>query len=93
VRLFEPECFDFIYIDGHAHTGQENGKTFEDWWPLLKPGGVFAGDDYHSDWPKVVENLNVFAKGIGHEIHVIDCTPGEDWASKYPTWFMVKNNV
>lgn len=89
-RLFPNNYFDFIYIDGYAHTGQENGSTFRDWWPRLKPGGVFAGDDYHSHWPDVIKNLDVFAKEVHHEVHVIDCAPGEDCFSKYPTWFMIK---
>jgi len=40
--LFADEYFDFIYIDGYAHTGQEGGKTLENWWPKLKPGGLFT---------------------------------------------------
>jgi hypothetical protein len=89
-RLFPNDYFDFIYIDGYAHTGQENGSTFRDWWGKLKSGGVFAGDDYHSNWPDVVKNLDEFASRINHEVYVIDCVPGEDCFSQYPTWFIIK---
>ena len=44
--LYEDGTFDFIYIDGYAHTGQECGKTLSEWWSKVKPGGVFAGHDY-----------------------------------------------
>ena len=29
---FIDEALDFVYIDGYAHTGQEGGKTIEQWW-------------------------------------------------------------
>ena len=89
--VFEYQYFDWVYIDGFAHTGQENGQTFNDWWPKVKPGGVFSGDDYNQvHWPLVVENLNIFAERKKQDIYVIDCAPGDDWASKQPTWFMIK---
>ncbi|MFA5754520.1 MAG: class I SAM-dependent methyltransferase [Patescibacteria group bacterium] len=52
--------FDFIYIDGYAHQGQEGGKTLVDWWDLLKPGGVFAGHDYAKDFPLTVQAVDAF---------------------------------
>ena len=90
-ELFDYGYFDWIYIDGFAHTGQENGQTFDDWWPKVKSGGVFSGDDYsQSSWPLVVEQLNIFSEQVRRDIYVIDCEPGDDWASKQPTWFMIK---
>jgi hypothetical protein len=35
-ELFDDEFFDFIYFDGYAHTGEEGGKTFSDWYQKLK---------------------------------------------------------
>ena len=32
IDLFEDNFFDFIYFDGYAHTGEEGGKTFSDWY-------------------------------------------------------------
>jgi hypothetical protein len=29
--LFPDAYFDFIYVDGYAHTGEESGATFDDW--------------------------------------------------------------
>lgn len=45
VDLFPDAHFDFIYVDGFAHSGLEGGRTLTDWFPKLKPGGVLAGDD------------------------------------------------
>ena len=44
LSLFPDSYFDFIYIDGYAHTGEEGGKTLVDWWPKLKQDGIFAGE-------------------------------------------------
>lgn len=30
------QMFDFVYIDGYAHTGEENGKTIIDWWRKVR---------------------------------------------------------
>jgi predicted O-methyltransferase YrrM len=63
VHLFKDETFDFIYIDGYAHTGQDNGRTLREWWPKVRKGGIFAGHDYSkTSWPKTVEQVDKFAK-------------------------------
>jgi hypothetical protein len=46
VVQFPDEHFDFVYIDGYAHTGQDDGQTMDLWWPKVKPGGIMAGHDY-----------------------------------------------
>ena len=90
-QLFNDRYFDWIYIDGYAHTGEEGGQTFVDWWPKIRSGGIFSGDDYdRGNWPLVVENLNQFAEKVKRDIYVIDCEPGQHWASKNPTWFMIR---
>lgn len=93
LHLFPDNYFDFIYIDGYAHTGQEDGKTIRDWWPKLKPGGLYCGDDYSPKWPLVIEQANAFAESKGLKLHVINCVPGDDWASKEPSWLVEKPNV
>ena len=58
--IFPNDYFDFIYVDGYAHTGEENGQTFYDWWDKLKSGGVLAGDDYDRQvWNKVYTCVNM----------------------------------
>lgn len=84
LRLFTDESLNFVYIDGYAHTGQESGKTLDDWWPKLRPGGIFAGHDYCDKWPKTIEAVDTFAKQHGCQIQV---TGGGD---QYPSWWIEK---
>lgn len=44
---YRGEQFDFIYIDGR-HDYKGVSEDLEQWWPLLRPGGIFAGHDYLS---------------------------------------------
>ena len=89
--LFPDEYFDFIYIDGFAHTGEEGGKTLVDWYPKLKVGGVFAGDDYHQDWPLVVWAVNDFAIKVGCVLSVTSVNGTSNY-SRYPTWYIQKSS-
>jgi len=42
---FLDEYFDLIYIDAdHSYEGCK--QDMEDWWPKVKKGGLFLGDDY-----------------------------------------------
>ena len=68
LKKFDDKYFNFIYIDGFAHTGQEGGKTIIQWYKKLKVGGIIAGDDYHKDWPLVLWAVNDFAKQIKSKI-------------------------
>ena len=89
--LFEDSFFDFIYFDGYAHTGEEGGKTFQSWYNKLKFGGIFAGDDYHDDWPLVKWAVNDMTKQLGCELHV---TGRQEFTNlnRYPSWFFKKSN-
>lgn len=89
IELFPDGYFDFIYVDGFAHTGEEGGKLLSDWYPKLKVGGVMSGDDYHQDWPLVMWAVNHFANQIGCQINLTGRTQDEEY-SLYPSWFFVK---
>ena len=90
VTLFPDGFFDFIYFDGYAHTGEEGGATLRDWYPKLKPGGVFAGDDYSADaWPLTVWAVNEAAAQIGVAVSVTDIVLDEAF-NRHPSWFFVK---
>lgn len=91
VRNFSDGYFDFIYIDGYADTGEEDGATLEDWWPKLKRGGLFAGDDYDPRWPLVVQSVDRFAAHHGRTV-MLHCfnTEGENVWGRSPSWYIVK---
>lgn len=90
VDLFPDEYFDFIYIDGYAHTGQEEGVTLKQWWPKVKKGGVFAGDDYIEGFEKVVSAVDEFSYKINRNPYVLKPTVIENIWSKYPSWIIIK---
>ena len=86
---FEDSHFDFIYIDGYAHTGQDGGATLRDWWPKLAPGGVFAGHDYDPEFPLTIEAVDDFAADKGLEINI---TPiASPSIAPFPSWYMFKD--
>ncbi len=82
-KLFSDGYFDFVYVDGYAHTGQDNGKTLEVWWPKLKRGGIFAGHDYHPIYQPTVDAVNAFCA----QRELTFCTTEEAF---YPSWYLVK---
>lgn len=96
VDLFPDEYFDFIYVDGYAHTGEEAGDTFFEWYPKLKVGGILAGDDYDAVvWPGVVSSVNQFAALANIEVMVINVSEearAENIWSRHATWLAVKTN-
>ncbi len=85
VSKFEDNYFDFIYIDGYAHTGQDEGKTLIEWWPKLRTGGIFAGHDYCPvRWPKTYHQVNQFLqKKLGYKIHTTKELTD-------PSWYVLK---
>lgn len=88
--LFPDGCFDFIYCDGYAHTGEEGGRTLVDWYPKLKPGGVMAGDDYDIEtWPLVVWTAHHVALQLGVPIFVTEKVTDEPY-NRYPSWYLRK---
>ena len=44
-NIFPDEYFDFVYIDAdHSYEGVV--RDMKAWWPKVKKGGLFCGDDY-----------------------------------------------
>lgn len=81
---FEDNFFDFIYIDGYAHTGQDDGKTLRHWFPKLRKGGIFSGHDYdEKNWPKTFHNVNQFLRDeLQYKIHVTREAVDPSWYIK-----------
>ena len=91
VKLFPDNYFDFVYVDGYAHTGQEEGNTLREWFPKVKPGGIFAGDDYSDAWPLTKQMVDEFARENQLLLSVI--YPPEEAHSMWceqPTWLCIK---
>lgn len=79
--------FDFVYVDGYAHTGQEGGATLRQWWPLVKPGGVFAGHDYSPRWQPTIDAVDAFVKEHNLELNL---TAKGEGADRFPSWWVRK---
>lgn len=89
--LFPDESLDFVYIDGYAHTGQEGGETIWKWARKVRVGGLIAGDDYHGDWPLVVEAVDTFATEAGFDLVQTTVIETATSYSGYPSWAMLKS--
>jgi hypothetical protein len=87
--LFDDNSLDFIYVDGYAHNGEEGGKVIFDWSKKVKIGGIISGDDYHSDWPLVVEAVNEFIKSSGSDLYLTTNIEDNPYCS-YPSWATIK---
>ena len=49
---FDHQSVDFCYVDA-GHTYEAVTQDLEHWWPKLRPGSFFAGDDYTKGYPGV----------------------------------------
>ncbi len=59
-KLYDNGSIDFIFIDGDHQYGSVI-KDLTNFYPKLKPGGLFAGHDYNADLnPGVVRAVNEF---------------------------------
>tara|TARA_A100001201_G_scaffold118843_1_gene102390 strand:+ start:935 stop:1423 length:489 start_codon:yes stop_codon:yes gene_type:complete len=83
LNLFQDNYFDFIYIDGYAHTGQDNGTTLYDWYEKVKSGGVISGHDYHKKWPKTIECVDKFIKDKNLKLNLTN-------ENEFPSWWCYK---
>jgi hypothetical protein len=45
VEWFEPESLDFVYVDA-AHDYCNVFRELQQFWPVLRPGGLIAGHDF-----------------------------------------------
>lgn len=89
VQKFPDGFFDLIYVDGYAHTGQNEGKTLYDWYPKVKDGGVFSGDDYSNKYPKTVKAVDEFCKSVDRVPKFTDEIGTSIW-SQHPSWYIFK---
>jgi trans-aconitate methyltransferase len=83
--LFPHQLFDMVYIDGYAHTGQDEGRTISNWWPKVKPKGIFAGHDYCPKYQPTMDQVNKFTKSHNLELNVTG-----EIEPEFPSWWVVK---
>lgn len=65
---------DVIYIDA-AHDYKNVKEDMDTYWRLLKPGGIFIGDDYHPEWYGVIGAVQQFTYEIGSPAQIC----GKTW--------------
>lgn len=81
--------FDIVYLDGYAHTGQDNGASLEIACALTRPGGILAGHDYDPAWPACMEAVDAFlsTRGWTERLHV--CGQSD----QYKSWYVRMPNL
>lgn len=90
---FPDQFFDFVYIDGYAHTGENRGKTIFDWYPKVKVGGMIAGHDYDPKWPLVQYSVNTFALLVDQPVMRTALSKPRDPQDKFPSWAVFKETA
>lgn len=70
LEKFDDDSLDFVYVDGYAGTGNEDGETFLKWWPKVRMRGIFSGHDYHPDFDCNVRAVENFARQVGHSFYL-----------------------
>lgn len=84
---------DFVYVDGD-HRYAFAKQDMELWFPKVKPGGMFAGHDYHPAQPGVVKAITEFCDSRGFELNLTGLA-GLDQSQSgkeggAPSWFLYK---
>jgi hypothetical protein len=97
---FKDKVFDWIYLDT-LHDYKSVKAELAAWWPKLRTGGLFSGDDYGDQslrWQDkyggvarafnwgVIEAVNEFAAEQGKQLHVT-------WMNDKtmcPAWYLIK---
>jgi hypothetical protein len=71
-----------IFTDDKPAVSEEKNPWHggNDYWPLLRCGGIMFCDDYSESWPGVVAALDKFAHREGLHPHTDEC--GKWWVEK-----------
>jgi len=56
---FSDNSVDFCYVDA-LHTYEGVKRDLHAWWPKIRPGCRFGGDDYTKGWPGVCRAVDEF---------------------------------
>lgn len=63
-ETFQDNSVDFCYVDA-GHTYDAVTRDLTAWWPKIKPGQYFGGDDYTKGWPEVCRAVQEFFTALG----------------------------
>lgn len=64
---FADNTVDFCYVDaGHTYDCVTN--DLQAWWPKIRPGSAFAGDDYTKGYPEVCRAVHDFFDRMGQRV-------------------------
>lgn len=78
-KKFADNSVDFCYVDAdHSYEGVR--KDLHAWWPKIKSGAYFGGDDYTKGWPGVCKAVNEFFA----ERNIAVTKIGRCWCVKKP---------
>jgi predicted O-methyltransferase YrrM len=61
-KKFADESLDVVFID-LTHTYEAVKEDIALWLPKVKKGGYLAGDDYHENWPGVIQAVDELLYG------------------------------
>lgn len=76
---FEDNSVDFCYVDA-GHSYEAVTKDLTAWWPKIKPGSDFAGDDYTKGYPGLQQAVWDFFKPLNVKVR----RSGRCWIVKKP---------
>lgn len=76
---FKNQSIDFCYVDA-GHTYECVIQDLQAWWPKIKSGCYFAGDDYTKGWPEVCRAVEDFFKDMNMRVY----KSGRCWIVKKP---------
>ena len=58
-KNFQDESVDFCYVDA-GHSYEAVTQDLNAWWPKMRPGAMFGGDDYTKGHPGVQQAVRDF---------------------------------
>lgn len=66
-KKFDDNSVDFCYVDA-GHTYDAVTKDLNAWWPKIKPGNYFAGDDYTKGYPQLCQAVHDFFQPLNIKV-------------------------
>lgn len=81
---------DFVYVDGN-HASPQVDRDIEQWYQLVRSGGILGGHDYKDEWgPMVFSNVKTavdrFVAKYSLALHISDINSDQE----PPSWWIQK---